>query len=94
MAHYPSYVDLDAFIDTAALRALDGFIAGRIRKHIEAGGDSFFLNQHRLERASRYRPGVREIWLTKLVDGTRYDYLASIIRRSGSPARLRWSSLR
>jgi hypothetical protein len=75
MVHYPSYVDLDPFIDTAALRALDGFIAGRIRTHIESGQDSFFLNQHRLEQGSPYRPGVREIWLSKLIEGVPYDYL-------------------
>ena len=75
MVHYPSYVDLDPFIDTAALRALDGFIADRIRTHIESGQDSFFLNQHRLEQGSPYRPGVREIWLSKLIEGVPYDYL-------------------
>ena len=68
-------MSLDDFVDTARLRSLDGFIAGRIRQHIEAGRDSYFLNQHRLEQSSSYQPGVREIWLSQLVEGTPYNYL-------------------
>ena len=75
MARYPSFVSLDRFVDVDRLRSLDGFIADRIRAHIAAGKDSFFLNQHRMKDEMPYQPGVREIWLTKLVAGTPYNYL-------------------
>ncbi len=73
--HYPSYVDLDPFIDVARLRSLDDFMTERLRDHARQGADSFFLNQHRLDAASAYRPGVREIWLSELAPGVPYDYL-------------------
>ena len=72
---YPCYVDLDRFIDVARLRSLNDFMIDRIRGHIRSGSDSFFLNQHRLDEASPYRPGVREIWLSELRPGVAYDYL-------------------
>jgi hypothetical protein len=68
-------MSLDRFVDTARLRSLDAFIASRIRLHVDSGQDSFFLNQHRLDQGSAYRPGVREIWLSRLTEGTPYDYL-------------------
>jgi hypothetical protein len=75
MARYPSFVSLDRFVDVEWLRSLDGFIASCIRSHIAAGKDSFFLNQHRMDDRSPYQPGVREIWLSKLIAGTPYNYL-------------------
>jgi hypothetical protein len=75
MARYPSFVSFDRFVDVERLRSLDGFIASRIREHIAAGKDSFFLNQHRMKEEAPYQPGVREIWLSKLVAGTPYNYL-------------------
>jgi hypothetical protein len=72
---YPCYVDFDQFIDVERLRSLDGLLTERIRCHARDGADSFFLNEHRLEEESAYRPGVREIWLTELRPGTPYDYL-------------------
>jgi hypothetical protein len=72
---YPSYKSLDAFIDVEALRALDGMIRERIEAHILAEKDDFFLNQHRLDQTSPYQPGVREIWLSRTLPGTPYDYL-------------------
>ena len=75
MVRYPTFVSLDRFVDVERLRSLDGFIASRIRAHIDAGKDSFFLNQHRMEEDAPYQPGVREIWLSRLIDGTPYNYL-------------------
>lgn len=72
---YPSYVDFDRFLDVARLIALDEFIRGRIESHIEQRKDSFFLNQHRLDQAAPYVPGVREIWLTQTPPGVPYDYM-------------------
>ena len=72
---YPCYKSLDEFVDVDRLRSLDGYIAERIRRHIAARQDSYFLNQHRLDARAPYAPGVREIWLTRTRPGTHYDYL-------------------
>lgn len=74
-AKYPSYKSLDEFIDLETLRALDGFLIERIKHHIVTEQDDFFLNQHRLDVDAPYRPGVREIWLSRTLPGTPYDYL-------------------
>lgn len=74
-AQYPSYVDFDSFLDVPRLTALDGFIKSRIGGHIRAEQDSYFLNQHRLEADAPHEPGVREIWLSRTLPGTPYDYL-------------------
>ncbi|MDQ3802383.1 MAG: hypothetical protein M3416_00785 [Acidobacteriota bacterium] len=73
---YPCYKSFDEFLDTARLQSLDGYLTGGIMRHIAAGRDDLFLNEHRLDAASPYRPGVREIWLTRTLDGTPYNYLA------------------
>ena len=72
---YPCYKSLDEFIDVERLTSLDGYITERIRRHISARQDSYFLNQHRLDPSAPYAPGVREIWLTRTPPGTPYDYL-------------------
>ena len=74
-AVYPSYKSLDDFIDLEALRSLDAFLTERIESHIAAEKDAYFLNEHRLDEATPYQPGVREIWLTRTLPGTPYDYL-------------------
>jgi hypothetical protein len=72
---YPCYKSFDEFIDTERLISLDGYISERIRRHVEAQRDDFFLNAHRLDAASPHQPGVREIWLTRTKPGVPYDYL-------------------
>ena len=72
---YPCYKSLDEFIDVGRLKSLDGYIAERVRRHIAARQDDYFLNAHRLDAASPDRPGVREIWLTRTKPGVPYDYL-------------------
>jgi hypothetical protein len=72
---YPCYKSLDEFIDVGRLVSLDGYIEERIRRHIAAEQDSYFLNQHRLDARTPYVPGVREIWLTRTLPGTPYNYL-------------------
>lgn len=74
-ALYPSYVDFDPFIDVARLKALDGFPCRADRHTHPTEQDSLFLNQHTLDRDAPYAPGVREIWLTRTLTGTPYDYL-------------------
>lgn len=73
---YPSYKSFDEFIDVERLRALDGYIAERIRRHIKkAQTEDFFINYYRLDDSMPYQPGVREIWLSRTAPGTPYDYL-------------------
>jgi|SRR5688572_34266 len=74
-ALYPSYKSFDQFIDIVRLRSLDSYLKQRIERHIAAGADDYFVNQHCLEAEAPYRPGVREVWLTRTVPGTPYDYL-------------------
>jgi hypothetical protein len=72
---YPCYKSLDEFVDVERLRSLDGYIAERIRRHIATRQDDHFLNQHRLDARTPHAPGVREIWLTRTLPGTPYNYL-------------------
>ncbi|HWS54542.1 MAG TPA: hypothetical protein VN228_10460 [Pyrinomonadaceae bacterium] len=72
---YPCYKSFDEFVDVGRLRSLDSYITERVLRHAAAGRDDLFLNEHRLEAASPYRPGVREIWLTRTAAGTPYNYL-------------------
>jgi hypothetical protein len=72
---YPCYKSLDEFVDVGRLRSLDGYLTERIERHIANGRDDLFINEHRLDAASPYRPGVREIWLTRTPPGTPYNYL-------------------
>ena len=72
---YPCYKSFDEFIDVARLKSLDGYINERIRAHLKAQTDDYFLNQHRLNAATPEQPGVREIWLTRTKPGVPYNYL-------------------
>ena len=72
---YPCYKSLDEFVDVGRLKSLDGYVAERIRRHIEAQQDSYFWNLHRLDADAPEKPGSREIWLTRTRGGTPYDYL-------------------
>ena len=72
---YPSYKSLDGFIDVERLRSLDGDIARQIRRHIEGGAADYFVNEHRLDESTPYKPGVREVWLTRTLPGVPYNYL-------------------
>jgi hypothetical protein len=72
---YPCYKSFDEFIDVERLRSLDGYITERIRNHIKAEKDEYFVNLHRLDDAMPYQPGVREIWLSTTKPDTSYNYL-------------------
>ncbi|HUR97272.1 MAG TPA: hypothetical protein VMZ26_04310 [Pyrinomonadaceae bacterium] len=72
---YPSYKSFDEFIDVERLRSLDTYLTRRIRRHIHDNRDDFFVNEHVLDAAAPYKPGVREIWLTRTLPGTPYNYL-------------------
>jgi hypothetical protein len=73
--HYPCYKSFDEFIDVERLKSLDAYITERVKAHIRAEQDSFFLNIHRLSAETSYQPGVREIWLARTKEGVPYDYL-------------------
>lgn len=73
--HYPSYKSLDCFIDIERLRSLDRYIARQICRHMETKATDYFVNEHRLDKDSPYKPGVREIWLTRTLPGIPYNYL-------------------
>jgi hypothetical protein len=72
---YPSYVSLDRFIDVERLRSLDSYLTQRIERRMIADRDDFFMNQHPLDEAAPHQPGVREVWLSRTVPGTPYNYL-------------------
>ncbi|HVG35284.1 MAG TPA: hypothetical protein VM911_19610 [Pyrinomonadaceae bacterium] len=72
---YPCYKSFDPFIDVERLKSLDGYISERIKRHIAARQDDYFLNAHRLDASSPHQPGVREIWLTRTKQGVPYNYL-------------------
>ena len=72
---YPSYKSFDEFIDVERLRSLNDYITRRIKRRIMDAQDSFFLNLHRLDQSSPYMPGAREIWLTRTLSGTKYNYM-------------------
>ena len=71
----PAYRSFDEFIDVERLRSLDSYLRRRIERHIAADTDDFFVNQHCLEENAPYKPGVREVWLTRTLPGTVYNYL-------------------
>jgi len=63
---YPSYKDLDDFIDVKRLRSLDGYISQRIKKHLEFHSDlPFYTGPYRLQESAPDRPGSRMIYLAR-----------------------------
>jgi hypothetical protein len=72
---YPCYKSFDEFIDVERLKSLDGYIAERIRRHMQSRREDFFLNLHRLNAKPPEKPGAREVWLTRTKQGVPYNYL-------------------
>ena len=63
---YPCYKSFDEFIDVPRLRALDGYIAERVRRRVAAQADAqFYTGPYRLETSSPDRPGSRMIYLAQ-----------------------------
>jgi hypothetical protein len=73
--HYPCYKSLDDLIDVERLKSLDAYLTERLKTHARADTGDYFLNEHRLDTTTPYRPGVREIWLSRTRPGVPYDYL-------------------
>lgn len=65
-ARYPSYKDLDAFIDVERLTALDGFITERLRHRFVAAEDRpFYTGPFLLDAGAPDRPGSRMVYLSQ-----------------------------
>lgn len=63
---YPSFVDIDPFIDVAHLVALDGFISGRLQRRMQATGDRpFYTGPFLLDPDDPNLPGSRMIELSR-----------------------------
>jgi hypothetical protein len=73
-ALYPSYKDLDRFIDVERLKSLDGFVTERLIRRLEASGDlAFYTGPFLLRGDSPSLPGSR---LVSLTEGGNADYYA------------------
>jgi hypothetical protein len=66
-AHYPSYKDLDPFIDVERLRSLDGYIGDKLRRRIaqEAADTAFYTGPFQLGENSARVPGSRMVYLSR-----------------------------
>ena len=66
MSRYPSYMNLDGYIDVPRLRALDAFLTQRIERRLELAADrSFYTGPFLLQAEAPSRPGSRMIHLSQ-----------------------------
>ena len=64
--HYPSYVDLDGFIEVERLRALDRYIRERLERRLAAERDlSFYTGPFILNEDAPTLPGSRMVYLAR-----------------------------
>jgi len=65
-ALYPSYKDLDPFIDVAWLRSLDFYVKERIERRLAKARDlAFYTGPFLLSSTAPYLPGSRLIYLSR-----------------------------
>jgi hypothetical protein len=65
-AYYPSYKDLDPFIDVPRLRSLDGYIRERLERRLgEAQDLAFYTGPFLLEARAPSLPGSRLVYLSR-----------------------------
>jgi hypothetical protein len=65
-ARYPSYVDLDPFIDVERLRALDAYVRTRVERRLQEAKDlAFYTGPFLLDGREPYLPGSRLVYLTQ-----------------------------
>jgi hypothetical protein len=65
-AIYPSYKDLDAFLDVARLRGLDHYIRERLERRVAAEEDlHFYTGPFTLEADAPTLPGSRMVYLSR-----------------------------
>jgi hypothetical protein len=63
---YPSYVDLDSFVDTGRLRSLDRYIRERLEQRVQEARDlAFYTGPFLLDERQPYLPGSRLVYLTQ-----------------------------
>ena len=63
---YPSYKDLDPFIDVERLKALDGYIRERIERRVKEENDlAFYTGPFLLKPDSKHLPGSRLVYLSR-----------------------------
>jgi hypothetical protein len=66
LASYPSYVDLDLFIDVHRLRALDIYLRERLERRVQDARDlAFYTGPFLLDGREPYLPGSRLVYLTQ-----------------------------
>ena len=71
--HYPSYKDLDPFIDVAQLRSLDRYIRERIERRLAAARDlAFYTGPFLLKDDAPAVPGSRMVYLSRSVREENY----------------------
>jgi hypothetical protein len=63
---YPSYKDLDPFIDVGRLKALDGYVRQRLERRIAADRDlAFYTGPFLLDAGAPTLPGARLVYLAR-----------------------------
>ena len=63
---YPSYKNLDPFIDVDRLRSLDGYISGRIERRLAKARDlAFYTGPFLLNAKAPHLPGSRLVYLAR-----------------------------
>jgi hypothetical protein len=63
---YPSYVDLDPYIDVSRLRALDAYVRERLARRVQDAKDlAFYTGPFLLDGREPYLPGSRLVYLTQ-----------------------------
>jgi hypothetical protein len=85
---YPSYKDLDPYIDVERLKALDGFLGERLMRRLEAAGDlAFYTGPFLLNPHAPGLPGSKLVYLalTEQKDGY-YDLDRTELWRPSSDA--------
>jgi hypothetical protein len=66
LAPYPSYVNLDPFIDIPRLRALDAYLRKRLERRVQDAKDlAFYTGPFLLDGREPYLPGSRLVYLTQ-----------------------------
>jgi hypothetical protein len=73
---YPSYKDLDAYIDVDWLKSLNGYIKQRIERRLSDAQDlAFYTGPFLLESNAPHLPGSRLIYLAKSREPENYYHL-------------------
>jgi hypothetical protein len=63
---YPSYMDMDAYLDVARLRALDGYVRERLEKRLRSAKDlAFYTGPFLLDGRDPHLPGSRLVYLAR-----------------------------